>query len=229
MRYFEWPRSDVNVAQFTNPYCAVAGVTQTMTTQGGYYDWSLMPLVPSSSISTEQRQAIGKLTSDIGICVGMSYASGGSGAGGYMLAEAFTNRFGYANALAAQWGDDENVVDISGTDDMKNALLSNFDAGLPVAIGLSGDGGHEIVGDGYGYSGDTLYLHFNMGWSGSDDAWYAPPNMAGTCNFSVLNGFVCNVFTNSADKGAVRCPKRPNRLYTDGDIWEFQRDDHRLA
>ena len=167
-----------------------------------------MPLVPNSSITDAERQTIGKLTSDIGICVGMAYASGGSSAGGYMLAEAFTNRFGYANALAAQWGDDENVVDISGTDDMKNALLSNFDAGLPVAIGLSGDGGHEIVGDGYGYSGDTLYLHFNMGWSGSDDAWYAPPNMAGTYNFSVLNGFVCNVFTNSADKGAVICSGR---------------------
>ena len=208
MRYFQWPRSSVTIAQFANQYCKVDGAQRTLTTQGGTCSWSQMPLVPSSSISTEQRQAIGKLTSDIGICVGMAYASGGSSAGGYMLAEAFTNRFGYANALAAQWGDDENVVDISGTDDMKNALLSNFDAGLPVAIGLSGDGGHEIVGDGYGYSGDTLYLHFNMGWSGSDDAWYAPPNMAGTCNFSVLDGFVCNVFTNSADKGAVICSGR---------------------
>ena len=168
-----------------------------------------MPLEPDSFITDAQRQAIGKLTSDIGICVGMSYASGGSSAGGYMLAEALTNRFGYANALAAQWGDDENVVDISGTDDMKNALLSNFDAGLPVALGLSGAGGHEIVGDGYGYSGNTLYLHFNMGWSGLDDAWYAPPNMAGSqYNFNVLDGFVCNVFTNSADKGGVICSGR---------------------
>lgn len=204
MRYFEWPRSDVNVAQFTNPYCAVAGVTQTMTTQGGYYDWSLMPLVPDSSITDAERQAIGKLTSDIGICVGMSYASGGSSAGGYMLAEAFTNRFGYANALAAEWS-----TDISGNDDMKNALLSNFDAGLPVALGLSGAGGHEIVGDGYGYSGDTLYLHFNMGWGGYDDAWYAPPQLATEqYNFSVLDGFVCNVFTNSAYANGVICSGR---------------------
>ena len=206
MRYFEWPRSDVNVAQFTNPYCAVAGVTQTMTTQGGYYDWSLMPLVPDSSITDAERQAIGKLTSDIGICVGMDYntaENGGSGAGGYMLAEAFTNHYGYANALSFEWDDD-----ISGSDDMKNALLSNFDAGLPVALGLSGAGGHEIVGDGYGYSGDTLYLHFNMGWSGSDDAWYAPPSMAGTYNFNVLDGFVCNIFTNSAYANGVICSGR---------------------
>jgi len=206
MRYFEWPRSSVNVAKFTNSHCYLQGTQKTYTTQGGYYDWGLMPLVPNSTITDAQRQAIGKLTSDIGICVGMDYdteENGGSSSSGYMLAEAFTNRFGYANALAAAWS-----TDISGNDNMKNALLSNFDAGLPVAIGLSGAGGHEIVGDGYGYSGDTLYLHFNMGWSGSDDAWYAPPNMAGTCNFSVLNGFVCNVFTNSADKGAVICSGR---------------------
>ena len=134
MRYFQWPRSDVNVAQFTNPYCKVAGVAQTMTTKGGCYDWGSMPLVPDSSITDDERQAIGKLTSDIGICVGMAYASGGSSAGGYMLSEAFTNHYGYANALSFEWDGD-----ISGSDDMKNALLSNFDAGLPVAIGLATD------------------------------------------------------------------------------------------
>ena len=208
MRYFEWPRSSVNVARFTNPYCSIAGVIQTMTTQGGYYYWGQMPLVPNGSTITDaQRQAIGKLTSDIGICVGMDYdttENGGSGAGGYMLAEAFTNHYGYANALAAQWGGDQ-----SGSDNMKNALLSNFDAGLPVAIGLSGAGGHEIVGDGYGYSDDTLYLHFNMGWNGTDDAWYAPPKLAGSqYNFSVLDGCVCNIFTNSAYANGVICSGR---------------------
>ena len=208
MRYFEYPSATTSIPTFTNNYCKLQGTRTSYTTQGGCYDWSLMPLAPNSSITEEERQAIGKLTSDIGICVGMDYdtdENGGSAAYNYMLVEAFTNRFRYANALAAQWGAN---VDISGTGNMTNALLSNFDAGLPVAIALSGDGGHEIVGDGYGYSGDTLYLHFNMGWSGSDDAWYAPPNMAGTYNFSVLNGFVCNIFTNSAYANGVICSGR---------------------
>ena len=204
MRYFEWPRSDVSVAQFANTHCAVDGVTQTLTTQGGSYEWSQMPLVPNGSITDAERRAIGKLTSDIGICVGMSYTELASSVGGYMLSEAFTNHYGYANALSFEW-----TGDISGSDDMKNALLSNFDAGFPVAIGLSGDGGHEIVGDGYGYSDDTLYLHFNMGWSGTDDAWYAPPKLAGSqYNFSVLDGCVCNIFTNSAYANGVICSGR---------------------
>ena len=204
MRYFAWPRLDVSVAPFTNTHCEVDGSTRTLTTQGGYCNWSQMPLVPDGSITEQERQAIGKLTSDIGICVGMSYAGNGSSSGGYMLSEVFTNHYGYANALSLEWRHD-----ISGSDDMKNALLSNFDAGLPVAIGLSGAGGHEIVGDGYGYSDDTLYLHFNMGWSGTDDAWYAPPKLAGSqYNFSVLDGCVCNIFTNSAYANGVICSGR---------------------
>jgi len=206
MRYFEWPRSDVSVAQFTNTHCVVDGVTRTLTTQGGCYEWSQMPLEPDDTITEAQRMEIGKLTSDIGICVGMSYTERESGAGGYMLSEAFTNHYGYANALSFEWDGD-----ISGSDDMKNALLSNFDAGLPVAISLSdnANNGHEIVGDGYGYSGDTLYLHFNMGWSGTDDAWYAPPNMAGSqYDFSIMEGCVCNIFTNSAYANGVICSGR---------------------
>ena len=204
MRYFEWPRSDVSIAQFTNTHCEVDGSTRTLTTQGGCCNWSQMPLEPDDTITEAQRMEIGKLTSDIGICVGMVYASDGSGAGGYMLAEALTNHYGYANALAIDGEDD-----MSASDDMKNALLSNLDAGLPVAISLIGDGGHEVVGDGYGYSGDTLYLHFNMGWDGSEDVWYAPPRLATEqYNFSVLNGFVCNIFTNSAYANGVICSGR---------------------
>ena len=207
MRYFQWPRSTVNIAKFTNPYCKVNGVAQTLTTQGGTCDWSLMPLVPNSSITEAQRQAIGKLTSDLGICVGMAYAETGSSVGGYMLAEAFTNRFGYAGALALQWSGDK-----SGTDDLNHALMSNLDAGLPVEVGIGIDGakiGHSIVGDGYGYSDGTLYYHFNMGWSGQGNAWYAPPAL-GNFNgaYNVVDGVVCNVFTNSADKGGVICSGR---------------------
>ena len=191
MRFFCYPTAAM--PQFTNPKCAINGTATTLTTQGGTYNWGLMPLEPASSMTDAQRQAIGKLTSDLGICCNMDYASDGSSAGGYRLAHAFTNHFGYASAQVAEWQTDQ-----SRSADMRKALLSNFDAGLPVALGLSdNDSGHEIVGDGYGYSGGTLYIHFNMGWGGYDNAWYAPPAMGTTqYNFSILDGVVYNVFTN---------------------------------
>ena len=194
MRYFCYPTAAM--PQYTNPNCAVDGTLTTLTTQGGTYDWGQMPLVPVSSMIDVQRQAIGKLTSDLGICCCMSYrpaVSGGSGAGVYMLAHALTTYFGYASAQIAQWG---QLVDKSGSEDVRNALLSNFDAGFPVALSLYGvSGGHAVVGDGYGYSDGTLYIHFNMGWEGLDDAWYTPPAMSTTqIDFSILNGVVYNIF-----------------------------------
>ena len=198
MRYFMWPATSVTIPQFSNPYCSISNAETvvvrniTLTTQGGSYDWSMMPLVPNVTTSDAERRAIGKLTSDIGICSSMSYSPDGSGTGGYMLAETFTNHFGYASALAAQWQNSDQ----SGSDAFKNALLSNFDAGLPVMLSLNGIiGGHAIIGDGYGYSGGDLFIHMNFGWTGIGDAWYSPPNLdtGDGFVFSVIDGFVFNI------------------------------------
>ena len=44
---------------------------------------------------------------------------------------------------------------------------------MPCAVGVGSDyGGHEMVLDGYGFSGSVIYTHLNCGWSGSEDAWY---------------------------------------------------------
>ena len=56
----------------------------------------------------------------------------------------------------------------------------NLDAQYPVLFAISGNGGHAVVGDGYGYDGygpddSTMYHHLNMGWSGQDDLWYNLP------------------------------------------------------
>ena len=200
MRYFRYPTA--SVAPYTNPNCAVDDEPRTLTTQGGVYDWDQMPLEPSSSMTPIQRQEIGKLTSDVGICCSMNYRSGGSGTGGYLLVHALTNHFGYANALA-YWG--WNGEDLSGTDAVKNALLSNFDAGLPVLASVqAADGGHAIVGDGYGYKDNTLYIHFNMGWGGGSDAWYAPPALGtSSYNFNMLDGFVYNIFPTGIPNGVI--------------------------
>ena len=197
MRYFCYPTA--TMPQYMNPNCAVNGTATTLTTQGGLYNWEEMPLVPDTSLTENQRMAIGKLTSDVGICCNMNYAPNGSSAGGYLLANVFTNHFGYASAMVAQWNTDQ-----SKSEDVKKAMLSNFDAGLPVALSLSGAGGHEIVGDGYGYSDGTLYIHFNMGWGGYDDAWYAPPAMGTTqYNFSILNGVVYNIFKSHPSRTVI--------------------------
>jgi hypothetical protein len=198
MRYFMWPAVTTTIPQFTNQYCSISNAETvvvrniTLTTQGGSYDWSMMPLVPNVTTSDAERRAIGKLTSDIGICSSMSYSPDGSGTGGYMLAHTLTNHFGYASALAAQWRNSDQ----SGSDAFRNALLSNFDAGLPVMLSLNGIiGGHAIIGDGYGYSGGALFIHMNFGWMGIGDAWYSPPDLdtGDGYAFNIVDGFVFNI------------------------------------
>lgn len=197
MRYFEFPKGEV--AQYENQYCTVSNRKKTLTTQGGIYEWSKMPLTPDYSITDEECQAIGKLTSDVGIACKMEYASGGSGTGGYMLSRALTKVFGYPNAVALQ------RIDNLPAETLRRALASNFDAGLPVALSIGGpSGGHEVVGDGYGYSGGQFYCHVNLGWSGSGNAWYAPPNIYdGRHSFTVFDGLVYNIFMDEADQGAT--------------------------
>ncbi|MDO5317028.1 MAG: C10 family peptidase, partial [bacterium] len=208
MRYFQWPKATTSIASYTCRYCVVDTVQTTLTTQGGFYDWAQMPLDPNLSGTTEaNRQMIGKLTSDIGIICGMKYGSGGSGTGGYMLDFAF-KKFGYSNIMTYV-----SNSDLSDSSDMKNALLSNFDAKLPVMVSIGGTSGgytigHAIVGDGYGYSDNTLYIHLNYGWGGTGNAWYAPPSLnAGGNYFSVLDGFDYNIYTNQA-AGSVICSGR---------------------
>lgn len=204
MRCHEYPtaarspvtrRCYVEAALRGNP----AAVTN-LTTQAGVYDWASMPLKPTAGITDAQCEVIGKLTSDAGISVYMGYdlaSKGGSGSFLLNVAKALMEVFGYANA--AYYTADKDVSANAGV--MKRAMFSNFDAGYPVVMGISGDGGHAIVGDGYGYNDGVPYVHLNMGWSGSYDFWYNLPDIdAGFYNFTVFDDLVFNIFP-TADEG----------------------------
>jgi len=186
MRFFQYPTA--SVASFTNPNCHVNGTAVTLTSQGGTFDWSNMPLVPSNP-NTTQKQAIGKLCSDVGIALSMSYASGGSGSHCTYVPWVLVNRFGYRGAVAVNW---QNANDAAPMERARRAMITNFDAGLPVELGVAGNGGHAIVGDGYGYVGTNFCCHVNMGWSGSSDGWYIPPNIG---SFTIVDEVVYNIYT----------------------------------
>ena len=187
MRYHRHPDGAVTPVTRT---CYVNGVATSKTMQGGMYAWDDMPFVPASSISDAQCQAIGKLCYDLGVSIYMGWASGGSGTGGYCLKDAFLDVFGYKNAMALQL----KSGTLSDTA-VQNVLLANFDAGYPVELGIDGSyGGHSIVGDGYGYAGGSLYVHLNLGWGGSDDAWYNLPKIGTHYAFDVVDGAVYNIF-----------------------------------
>ena len=214
MKHFEWPKTKVEVGSHwyvktVNPPDAAAitwrmgvnpktgesfpGLDPVFTGPefGGPYDWVNMPDAPASAegLTETQRQAIGQLTRDCGIAVKMKYTPTGSSAYGYIVKNRLVDQFGYANA--------ELIGQTFTADDRKRAMLASFDFGSPCFINITdgSGGGHAIVGDGYGYLADRLYIHFNFGWGDHPStAWYTPSE-DGESSLAIIHSLIYNIWT----------------------------------
>ena len=91
MRYWQWPQTPVTPATRT---CYVNGSAASYTMIGGTYDWNSMPLVPADGVTEAQCQAIGSVTYDIGVSIGMDWRSGGSSSNPFGLVLRFVDTFG---------------------------------------------------------------------------------------------------------------------------------------
>ncbi|MBU4354940.1 MAG: C10 family peptidase [Proteobacteria bacterium] len=197
MRFWSYPTAGVGTGSYT---ISIDGTPTTRNLRGGDgaggpYNWGSMPLVPNSSITTTQRQAIGALTADAGVSVNMGYTgtSAGSGTDTLKASTALVNTFGYGNAKNGYSGSSTSSIPAANRNNMVNP---NLDAGFPTLLGIrSTAGGHAIVCDGYGYNTATLYHHLNMGWSGSDNAWYNLPTVdTSWTTFDVQYKVIYNVY-----------------------------------
>lgn len=198
MRYYSYPTAGIGVHGF---WIKVDEVSEFRSTRGGdgsggAYDWGQMPYDPQSGVTTAQREVIGALCYDAGVSVGMSYHSGASGANLSSADQRMTDTFDYSNSIYTQ-----NFTS-SGDDRLWNLLNANLDAQMPVMLGINGpapDDGHAVIADGYGYNGQTLYHHINMGWGGDDNAWYQLPLFdAASYTFNVIDDAVYNIYTSGS-------------------------------
>uniref|UniRef100_A0A7C4AGB7 DUF1080 domain-containing protein n=1 Tax=Fundidesulfovibrio putealis TaxID=270496 RepID=A0A7C4AGB7_9BACT len=188
LRFHVYPTASVGTSPFSIQVCNTA-TTRALrggNGAGGPYDWANMILNPDSSVTPEQRAAIGALVADAGVAAHMNYCSGGSGASISDAATAFRTTFGYANAVCALPSGGDAAIG-------RSALInSSVDAGYPVIVSIySSSSGHAIVCDGYGYNASTMYHHMNMGWGGYSDAWYNLPTVGG---YSTVSYCAYNIF-----------------------------------
>ena len=199
VRYHSWPNTGIGQVTRTieiipdvgDPYTQQA-VTRGGDGSGGAYNWAQMPYDPQSGVTPQQRQAIGALCYDAGVTVEMSYSSGGSSASLGDADEELVGTFKYTNSIYTQ------SFTSSGDARLWNILNANLDAQLPVILGIRRTGGgHAVVADGYGYTGGTLYHHINMGWGGSDNAWYDLPliDASSPYIYTVIDDAVYNIYT----------------------------------
>ena len=222
MRYFTFPTAEVPSGEFS---CKVSGVSKSLSTIGGVYDWANMKLNPMSSATETEREAIGHLTYDIGVALGSDYAEGGTGAQPDAVAKTMRDVFGYANAYTF-WNGTTYSNGKGGLHDLslrKRVIYANLDAKIPVQLAIYGYtaghfgdsnywAGHAVVADGYGFKtiddAEVAFVHVNMGWGGSDDMWYNIPDIntaetgayydSSATEYCYLGGATFNVFADEA-------------------------------
>jgi hypothetical protein len=195
MFYYKYPNKTLNDKSYE---IMIDGISTKAKLLGGDlnrgpYKWENMPEDPEDGASTLQREAIGALMHDCGLSVKMQYNPTWAGAATTLAAKAFKETFYYTNAKRAY---DSAVYILPKFPEMINP---NLDAKCPVILGITGDGGHAIISDGYGYNFSAIYHHLVMGWNGDDDAWYALPDISTYySDFDTVYKCIYNIFPESS-------------------------------
>lgn len=166
---------------------------------------------------------VAKLIFHCATAVNMQYSADGSGAYSEDVPDAVKNYFGYSNECEfhRKWGFQNSQ--------WRNMIKAELDASRPVYFsGSSDEGGHAFVCDGYD-SGNLF--HFNFGWGGSSNGFYALSNDNNAVNgFSSNQQIVTHFYPGSPDYPFFCNSKVINSLcgtLEDGSsIEDYQNDSH---
>lgn len=186
MYYYRYP--EVGTGSYS--YYAAGYGTQTANFGDTYYNWDAM----QNSISGTMGQsvnAVAELQYHCGVAVRMQYGSDGSGAYSTDVPAAIKNYFGYSTTA-------QHITKMSYTQTAwETILIDHLNAAKPVYYsGQSTDGGHAFVCDGFQQTGSGKLFHFNFGWSGSENGYYAITDVNG---FNSQQAMVKNFIPNPAN------------------------------
>ncbi|MDD4603469.1 MAG: C10 family peptidase [Bacteroidales bacterium] len=179
MKYHNFPPQGVGQHTYTDPTYGL----QTADFGNTIYDWSSMPnSVTSSNV------AVATLMYHDGVSVEMQYGTSGSGAFSENVPNALKNYFNYSPDIDIKYKDS-----YANVDDFKSLLRADLDASLPIYYsGSNTTEGHAWVCDGYRMSDGKF--HFNWGWSGSSNGYYAIGNLnPGGSTFNLNNTVVLHI------------------------------------
>ena len=161
MNYWKYPTHGYG----QHSYNAFQYGTLSVDFAAASYDFDLMPLSISDQSPVENIDAIALFMYHCGVAVDMMYSTSGSGAYSEDVPPAVLRYFDYTNCCRLIYRNDFFL------DDFQAMLKDQFDRGWPCYYaGSDDDEGHAFVCDGYD---ENDMFHFNWGWSGSGDGFYA--------------------------------------------------------
>jgi len=190
MKYWNWPEHGRGSHSYTYYYPEIliyenSAGNVTWTYDGVYYEDTLTANFADTTFRwdempnrlTDSNDAVASLMITIGISIQMNYLiSQLGGSSSYLYPGNSMKNHTVEEALRNYFHYSHNVTSVEQKDftdeEWKAMLRDELDAGRPVLYRGSNHngGGHTFVCDGYRPDG---YFHFNWGWSGSADGYYA--------------------------------------------------------
>ena len=165
MNYWEWPQVGEGSYSFQSDY-GVLDVDFGNTN----YCYELMPEFLDYTSIQPEIDAVALLQYHAGVSVDMMYGPNASGAYSYHVPIAMLYCFRYECDLYTTYLDNLD----GGIVEWENLLRESFDRGEPLYYAAFGpDGGHAFVCSGYD---ENNLFHFNWGWQGFDNGYYAIDN-----------------------------------------------------
>lgn len=218
MKYWNYPKTGSGFHSYNHTTYGTLSANFGSTT----YDWANMPNQLTSASSTAQKNAVATLMYHCGVSVDMNYglaATGGSSA--YVISSASPDTICTEYALKTYFGYKNTLQGIKKANytisNWMNLLKTELDSGRPIVYAGFGDGGHCFICDGYD---NNNYFHFNWGWGGSYDGYFAldalNPTSGGTGggSYSYNNGQQAIIGIEPANGGTT--PQNFDlRLYSD--------------
>lgn len=161
MNYHQWPAKGQgsNSYEWTSQNKTLSLDFSTVT-----FDWANMMDEYSSASTTAEKEAVAQLMYACGIAVNMQYSPQSSGTQSYLVANAMYKFFNYDKGIVVLNRDFYNLYD---WEDLVYDQLENY--GPVQYSGVSSEGGHSFVCDGYSSDG---YFHINWGWGGMSDGYF---------------------------------------------------------
>ena len=206
IRYFGYPSRGFGQKSYRHATYGVQAVDFDTTE----YDYSLMPDKIRRSSSAAEKDMVSRLCYHCGVVVNMNYQNpdhtSGSGAHTSNLPEGLLY-FGYTDA---QHYTRAGITDAK----WRQLIVNEIRNRRPIEYsGFSDEGGHAFVLDGYNNSNQ---YHFNWGWGGYADGFYALTTMAG---FTMQHEMVINIYPSGWDGHLTRFHVSPEGS-GDGTTWE---------
>ena len=177
MRFWSYPKRGTGSRSYSANGYSLSADFEHVT-----YNWSLMPARLTGSSPDYQKTAVATVMYHCGVASMMTYSPSGSGTylieigsqrGDDCAEYAFKNHFGYSSRMKGRFRDYKTQRSGYSDEEWTNLVKEDLDAGRPVlysGYGDSYDSGHAFVCDGYR---DDDTFHFNWGWSGWFDGWFA--------------------------------------------------------